>query len=261
MRIENVGLLTDLALLELKGSEITDRGDHLVVRTAANPTFRWGNFLLLGAAPSSDEIDGWVRRFEAEFPEAAHRTFGIVEPDADHSGWADRGYGVEVNVVLTATPSSVVGDGEPAVLTVLIRELVTDDDWQQTAGLGASEDDRDDLDARMTFERRRALAQRGLVEQHRAAWFGAFVGNRLVAKLGIAELAPFARYQDVITHADYRRQGIAGALVRRAAAWAAARPEVTTLVIVAEEDGPAIGLYRSRGFTQTGRTVGVDKEN
>ena len=39
MEVTSPGLVTDLALLELQGSTVTDRGDHLVVRTDANPTF------------------------------------------------------------------------------------------------------------------------------------------------------------------------------------------------------------------------------
>ena len=97
------------------------------------------------------------------------------------------------------------------------------------------------------------------MDSGRAEWFGAFVGDRLVAKLGIVALDDSARYQDVVTHADFRRRGLAGSLVRRAAAWAGDRPGVERLVIVAVEDGPAIGLYRGLGFTDAGRIVGVER--
>ena len=60
-----LGFRTDLALLRLAGSSIEDRGDHLVVRTSANPTFWWGNFLLLEGTPRADEVAGWVQRSTA----------------------------------------------------------------------------------------------------------------------------------------------------------------------------------------------------
>jgi hypothetical protein len=47
MQVTSLGFQTDLALRVLEGAEITDRGDYLVVRTPDNPTFYWGNFLLL----------------------------------------------------------------------------------------------------------------------------------------------------------------------------------------------------------------------
>ena len=43
---------TDLALLQLGGSEVSDRGDHLVVRTPHNPAYWWGNFLLMAEPPA-----------------------------------------------------------------------------------------------------------------------------------------------------------------------------------------------------------------
>jgi ribosomal protein S18 acetylase RimI-like enzyme len=60
-----------------------------------------------------------------------------------------------------------------------------------------------------------------------------------------------------MTLAEYRRRGIAGALVRAAGEWAFTDPEVERLVIVAEDGGPAIGLYRRAGFREVGRRVQV----
>ena len=51
MDIRSLGFRTDLRLLEMTGSVIEDRGTHLVVRTPDNPTYFWGNFLLLRQLP------------------------------------------------------------------------------------------------------------------------------------------------------------------------------------------------------------------
>jgi hypothetical protein len=40
-----LGYRTDLAILELEGGQVADRGDHLVIRTPGNPDYWWGNFL------------------------------------------------------------------------------------------------------------------------------------------------------------------------------------------------------------------------
>lgn len=256
MRIDSPGLATDLALLELEGSTITDRGDHLVIRTEANPTYYWGNFILLEKAPSADQIPSWIERFEAEFPQAAHRTFGIVEVDADHSPWGRHGYDVESDVALAAerlnappTPS----------LDVEVRVLGSDDDWEQSAQLAALDAGSQGHEERLLFERRRAEAERRQSDTGSGRYFGAFVDGRLVSRLGIVVLGERARFRFVVTHPDFRRRGIAGALVHTAGTWALAQPDVEQVVIVADEDGPAIGLYRSLGFAEAGRHVGVEK--
>src|SRR6478735_6272256 len=82
MEISSLGNRTDLAMLERSGSEITDRGTHLVVRTPDNPTFWWGNFLLLAEAPADEErAADWLREFEGEFPQARHRAIAVDGTD------------------------------------------------------------------------------------------------------------------------------------------------------------------------------------
>ena len=259
MRIDSAGMRTDLALLELQDATVTDHSDHLVIRTESNPTFWWGNFLLLETA-RPDDIDHWIDRFEAEFPDAGHRTFGILDIDTDRSGWQERGFDVGVDITLTAEPATIIEtDIRPGMPDVELREIHSDDDWEQLARLGCVDIEPDGLEDRMVFERRRAAAQRKLVETGAGTWLGAFVAGRLVAKLGIVRVGELARYQDVVTDPAHRRQGLAGALIRRGAAKAVEWAGVTRLVIVAEEDGPAIDVYRKAGFIDTDRTIGVEK--
>jgi ribosomal protein S18 acetylase RimI-like enzyme len=72
-------------------------------------------------------------------------------------------------------------------------------------------------------------------------------------------LGDLARYQDVVTLESHRRRGIAGALVRAAGEWALEDPAIGRLVIVAEDGGPAIGLYQRAGFAEVARHVGVSR--
>lgn len=256
MRIETPGLATDLAGLEIEGSTITDHGDHLVIRTASNPTYYWGNFFLLETAPSADEIPLWISRFETEFPDAAHRAFAILQVDADHSLWEQHGYTVELDEALAA--GRLVAPKPPAA-DVEMRMLETEDDWEQSALLSAVDDDSGDPDARMTFERRRAASERRQAEAGLGRWWGAFVEGRLVARAGIGLLGSRARYHFVVTHPDFRRRGLGGALVHAAGEWALAQPGIEQVVIVADTDGPAINLYRSLGFREAGSHITVEK--
>lgn len=256
MRIDSPGLATDLAILELEGSTITDHGAHLVIRTESNPTYYWGNFILLDRAPTADEIPTWMGRFVEEFPDAAHRAFAIQQVDADHSGWTRHGCTVELDHALAATdltpPAYAARDVE-------IRPLTSDDDWDQSARLSAVDDETGDPEGRLVFERRRAAAERRQAEAGQGRWFGAFADGRLVARAGIRLLGPRARYRFVVTHPDFRRRGIAGVLVHTAGEWALAQSGVDEVVIVADTDGPAINLYRSLGFREAGSHIGVER--
>jgi ribosomal protein S18 acetylase RimI-like enzyme len=140
-----------------------------------------------------------------------------------------------------------------------LRVLTSDDDWEQSAQVGGRDTPEAQRERRLVFERRRVTAQRALVDSGRARWFGAFDGDRLVARLGMVRLGGLARYQDVVTLESHRRQGLAGALVRVAGEWAFEDPAVGELVIVAEDGGPAIGLYQRAGFTEVARHVGVSR--
>src|ERR1700756_3665 len=81
MQVASLGFRTDLALRALEGAEITDRGDYTVVRSPDNPTFWWGNFLLLAGWPEPGPGGGGLAGFAAEFPQAEHLALGV---DAGH---------------------------------------------------------------------------------------------------------------------------------------------------------------------------------
>jgi hypothetical protein len=81
MQVTSLGFRTDLALRVLEGAEVTDRGDCMVVRSPDNPTFWWGNFLLLAGWPEPGTGDGWLARFAAEFPQAEHVALGVDAGD------------------------------------------------------------------------------------------------------------------------------------------------------------------------------------
>jgi ribosomal protein S18 acetylase RimI-like enzyme len=267
VHIDSPGLRTDLDLLLLQGSSVVDAGDHLVVRTESNPTFWWGNFLLVSGEARASEIDHWTSRFEHEFPTSAHRAIGFTRAGGDLDAWRAAGWDAEVEVDLATQELPVSGDTRDGIRLegtgfdsgLTLRSLETPEDWEQSAVVGGGDRAAERRDDPLVFERRRAAAQRALVESGRARWFGAFDGERLVGNLGIVRLGELARYQDVVTVAEYRRRGIAGALVRAAGEWGYEDPRVRRLVIVAEDGGPAIGLYERAGFSEVARHTAVSR--
>src|SRR5271154_5512996 len=104
VRITSLGFRTDVALRVLEGAEVTDRGDHLVVRTPGNPEYWWGNFLLLAQVPRPGEAGAWLARFASEFPAARHIALGVdtAEDGPIPEDLAPAGLAVEPLAVLTA---------------------------------------------------------------------------------------------------------------------------------------------------------------
>jgi GNAT superfamily N-acetyltransferase len=88
------------------------------------------------------------------------------------------------------------------------------------------------------------------------AWFGAFVEGRLRASLGlVSDGRGLVRYQEVQTRPDFRRRGLARALVATAGRYGLHELGARRLVIVADPGCHAIKLYRSLGFADAGAQV------
>jgi ribosomal protein S18 acetylase RimI-like enzyme len=253
VNVTSLGNRTDLALLQLGGTQVEDRGDHLVVRSPHNPTFWWGNFLLLAQVPPAADADQWLERFAAEFPQAQHAALAFDGVDGkveDLAAFAERGMHCEVSTVMTA---SVVHEPPRPNRQATYRTLTSDDDWAQSVELRVACNDEDEQDAgHLEFTRLRAETNRGLTEAGHGAWFGAFVDGRLLSQMGLVAASPgLGRFQSVETHPEARGRGLAGTLVHHVSRFGFGKLGATTLVMVADPDYSAIRLYRSVGFEDT----------
>ena len=223
-----------------------------MVRTPANPTYYWGNFLLLAVPPDDvTRVEHWKRVHHAEFPEAAHVTLGIDRPGSVADDTAVLvGAGMQVEEVVAMTATSVHAPDRPA-RDAEVRVLAGDADWEQQLDLMVAGED--DADVTRDFAARKVAADRELTESGAGAWWGGFVDGRLVASLGIfAASEGLARFQAVKTHTEFRNQGLAGALVVAASRYAAAELGARQLVMAADPSYSAIRVYRAVGFTEGG---------
>lgn len=255
MEIRSLGYRTDLALLTASGSEIEDRGTHLVVRTPDNPTYFWGNFLLLRDLPVPGGEREVVGAFRTEFPEAEHVAIGLdgttVYDDEALRPFVDSGLSADSDVVLTA---SALTEPTPPAVGAEVRPLESDEDWESRARLGQALHPSVDEEAFLTFARGRNVQERALVAAGAGRRWGAFVDGDLVSTAACFRAGDgVARFQSVETHPDHRRQGLAAAVVHAAGSHALESPEVTTLVIVAEPEGPAVAAYRRVGLADAER--------
>jgi ribosomal protein S18 acetylase RimI-like enzyme len=250
--ISSLGYRTDLNLLELAGSELTDRGEYVVVRTPGNPSFWWGNYLLFRSPFAASDVADRLGLFGTEFPEAKHVAFGIDSVDGvigAEDELTAAGFDLERNTVMTAARVT-----EPARPNegAQYRFLAGDGEWEQLNALVLATAPVEVDAGYEEFTRRRTEASRGLVESGRAVWFGAFEGERLLASLGLVpDGQGAARFQSVQTHPDARGQGLASTLVHRASMYGLTELRAKTLVMVADPEYLAIRIYRALGFTDT----------
>jgi hypothetical protein len=214
----SIAFATDLAARLAEGGTAEQAEGFRVIRTPANPAFRWGNFLLVDRATGLVDPERWVLRHRAAFPDLDFTTLGVDDPDPrfDDSPWQAAGFDVERSAVLRAAAAGI-GRSDAGV-----EEVAGDAAWADVEAieleLSAGESDH------AAFVRRRIDAERSAVERGSAAWLGVRMDGRIVSALGVLP-APggTARYQNVGTLTAYRRRGAAGRLVRAGAALAAER--------------------------------------
>ena len=253
MEIRSVGLRTDVALLELGGSIVEHHDDHLVVRTPENPTFWWGNFLLVGSVPEPPETARWLARFEEALPDARHAALAFDTTTGRTEqlvGFADRGLTVEAATVMTA---GAVHEPAHPQRGADNRALDGDRDWAQWVDLRvACRDERHSDEAIREYSVEQSRAYRLLVDHGHGQWFGAFEDGRLLSSMGLFRASEgLARFQSVETHPDARRRGLAGTLVHHVSAFGLGELGAHTLVMVADPTYDAIRLYRSVGFSDS----------
>tara|TARA_R110002167_G_scaffold45324_3_gene136302 strand:- start:99841 stop:100638 length:798 start_codon:yes stop_codon:yes gene_type:complete len=262
MEVKSLGYRTDLIFSAFDG-EIIDRGHYLVVRTPNNPGFYWGNYLLFDQPPSEGDYQRWQSLFAKEIgkpPQTTHQTFGW-DSTTDEQGviapFLDNGYQIERSVVLVARQLSAPTQ---SVQGLTVRPLLVDEDWKQSLEnqMACREPEFTEANYRV-FKERQVGRYRAMTRAGKGAWFGAFLGDRLVADLGVFNDNRLGRYQSVQTHPEFRRQGIARCLLYEAGIHAFDHFGIERLVIVADADSSAERLYKASGFEVEEQQIGIMK--
>ncbi|HVJ63942.1 MAG TPA: GNAT family N-acetyltransferase [Bdellovibrionota bacterium] len=241
-----LGLKTELMFHRHNGV-VEERADYQLVRTPSNPTYFYGNLLVFKNAPQSGDLERWTKLYENEFAKIEgieHQTFlwgtGTPEP-AELERFKATGFEYSETVVLVAEAITI----QHPNTNFEFRRIETPEEWQQVIELHV-EVSRDEFRPELyrSFAKKRYDNYRRLQESGMGAWYGAFDGNLLVSDLGLYQEDGVARFQNIETHPFYRRQGICQSLIRHAALDSGGR----FFVMQAEEDGPAIAMYKRIGF-------------
>jgi ribosomal protein S18 acetylase RimI-like enzyme len=262
-------LATDIDVLAIDHT-VTRRDGYLVVRSPSNPAFWFGNFLLFDDAPGPGDGQRWERLFEREFADrsARHRTFRWDRTDggtgAATEEFSGRGYDLESEIGLVAKPGELVAHPR-ANRDVRIRPLdpipggPDEPLWASVVEIQvAGRDRRIGDDEHRDFSRTRQGELRALFGAGRGAWYVALTpAGEVASSCGIVTTGDRGRFQAVETAGPYRRTGICSRLLVEAAAHAATQSALHSLVIVADADYHALGLYEALGFRRRERISSV----
>jgi RimJ/RimL family protein N-acetyltransferase len=243
------------------GAEIIERDDCIVVRSPSNPTYYWGNCLILSAPPSDADLAHWLRRFDDEIarrqPESKHLAFGVnaARLPGPLPSWRVAGIDeFDATAVLTLEPAGL--SAEPAVRdtpTLALRTLDLPDELELAVEAQVTARDESFEEAGYRVFRDRAMRRVAAMQAAGIAlWFGVLVGDVLAADCGLVHdgRGGLGRFQYVETQAVWRRRGLCRALVHHVCRHAFDTLGLQRLVMCADPHDVAIGIYRSVGFTE-----------
>ena len=247
------GWETDLAILQLSGSTVEVNKDHLVLRSPHNPEFHWGNFILVTDSNTVDDAKRWLATFDEAFPTAGWVAIGLPCKPSTPENWSALGLEIETLEVMNADSLPRMADLDSHYTSRRLQG----DDWALLLQRELAENLKSGEHDPVSFEqfmRKTIETEQQLCAIGKAAWFGAFLGEELVADLGIVVCENTARYQSVQTDERHRRKGLASHLLGKAAQWAFEHGCISW-VIVTESTNEAGRVYRKAGFELDQETV------
>ena len=261
---------TDIDVLAIDHT-VTARDGYLAVRSPSNPDFWYGNFLVFEDPPGDGDGERWETLFEREFvdqPASRHRTFcwdrTEGELGAAPAEFAARGYDLESVIGLLAAPKELIHHPR-ANREVTIQPLDPACDspdesrWAEVIEIQvAGRDTRISEPEHRDFSRTRQNELRKLFRAGRGGWYVALgPDGDVLASCGIVATRDRGRFQAVEVAAAHRRRGICSRLLVDAAAHAADTWSLSTILIAADADYHALGLYESLGFARHERVHSV----
>ena len=258
-----LGWQTEFILHRLD-AQITEHADCLAVRTASNPTFYWGNCLLLRTAPADTDLAHWRARFDtlitAGRPEARHVAIGITTPREGQTlpAWLADGFELDDTAVLALRHDQPLAPPAPlrAAAQWQLRPIAWATECNRFLDLQCQDCAPFEPAAYRVFRRLQMARIERLAQVDRGQWFGLWCDGTLAADCGLirdaARPGALGRFQSVTTYPQWRRRGLCTALVRGVNAWGFGHWQLDQAVICADPHDVAVGIYRSLGYRDVG---------
>ncbi|WP_280152530.1 GNAT family N-acetyltransferase [Piscinibacter sp. XHJ-5] len=257
----SLGWRTDLIFPRFD-AHVIERSDHWLIRTPHNPTYWWGNFLLYPRAPREGDAHAWLAAFDEEIasvqPQSRHIAIGVdaaapfeLPPDFAAAGLC----ACETTVLsLRAGRLRTTAKVLPAGLVARPLRLAAESPLAIEQQVASDDDGHEPVGYRVFRERQ--MQRYAAMELARLGhWFGVLArtpqGQAMTAGCGLFRDGTLGRFQYVSTHPAWRRRGLCTALVHAVCRHGFEAMGLDTLVIAADPDDVAIGIYESLGFERT----------
>ncbi len=252
--IKNLGYRTD-AIFHLRDGFIEEHADYWSIRTPTNPSFWFGNFILFKQAPGPGDLNRWLQIHDQVFGKTLnHVTLGWDEanPGSTEEFLAD-GFKSSDGMVLSLSEYS----GETTINPKLeVRKLTSESEWKEMTDLQI-EIDRDYFKLPQdngVFRNNQMVALKKMADEGQGDWWGAFDQGELVGGMGLYfdEDRTIGRFQYVTTRESHRRQRVCTTLLDQVVrhAFATVRPESLVINTGADDDNPALVVYKKFGFRE-----------
>jgi GNAT superfamily N-acetyltransferase len=251
MRFRSIGMATDAMFAAFDGAVI-DRGDYVVVSTPKNPTFFWGNHLVIPEAPRVSDIDPWTKLFERELPHSKHRAFFCDRTDGesfDPEPFCALGFIPDPTTVmrLDAPP-----DGPRAELVA----VDTPERWSRVFDLldACFTNGRDGYRA---FLRIQVARYADMIASGFGHWYAIVEDDVPIATCGVFQHdLPCWRFQLVAVRPDRRHRGLASALVASVCREASNERRAPFIIGCVPGSQPE-RIYARLGFSPIERTIAL----
>lgn len=258
----SLGWRSDFILHRLDAC-IDEHDDCIAVRTDRNPTFYWGNCLVLPAAPADGDLAHWLARFDqlvaAGRPEVRHVAIGIDGPRQGRvlPAWQAAGFTLDETAVLSLPPGGLLPPAGPVrAAHWQLRPIDLATECEALLDLQCQDCAPFEPAGYRRF-RRQALARYAqLADAGLAAWFGLWCDGTLAAQCGLmrdaAHPGALGRFQFVSTHTSWRRRKLCTTLIHGVSRWGFDHWQLAQMLLCADPHDVAIGIYRALGYQPVG---------
>lgn len=267
----SLGWQTDLIFARFDGIVI-ERPDCVVVRTPGNPLYYWGNCLILPRPPRDAELAHWLARFEQEVgrhlpdagPGAGHVAIGFdaTGPHEPLASWQAAGFEIFASAQLAAAPAELRAASRALAPEFRFAPLDLSRPEQRAAAVDlqcAGNDMGFEPAGYREYRERQMQRYAAMQAAGLGRWFGIWRGGQLLADCGLFRDGALGRFQYVGTHPDWRRRGLCTALIAGASRFGVEQMGLGRLVMCADPDDVAIGIYESLGYRREGLYWGAQR--
>jgi ribosomal protein S18 acetylase RimI-like enzyme len=248
-------------------AEVQEQPDCIVVRTPSNPTYYWGNCLVLPKAPADADLAHWLARFDTLIahaqPQSQHVAIG-VDAEFGHQAlpsWLAAGFDISVNCVLQMTASdwqasaARTGPLGQSVPDAVVRPIDFPNEVNAVIELECLDDMPFEINGYRAYRQQQFVRHALMHTAGRLLWFGLWAGGQLLACCGLLRNKAWpsagqvtGRFQHVLTHPAWRGRGVCTAMIRAVTHHAFARWGVDQLLLLAEPEEAALRIYQRLGY-------------